>query len=153
MIELLIESRCIECDICVHVCPTNVFEARPGQAPVIARQDDCQTCFFCEVYCPTDALFVAPLSTPVEPQSPLRNEETVIARGLVGTYRRDVGWGKGQIPGAQRCQSFRLTAKHQSSGALFEPPPRKQVPKNFTPPAATGCTATIVRHTASQPDE
>ena len=153
MIELLIESRCIECDICVHVCPTNVFESRPGQAPVIARQDDCQTCYFCEVYCPTDALFVAPLSKPVEPQSPLRNEEAVIARGLVGTYRKDVGWGKGQIPGAQRCQSFRLTAKHQSSGALFEPPPRKQVPKNFVLPIAPGGSDAIARQVADPSDE
>jgi NAD-dependent dihydropyrimidine dehydrogenase PreA subunit len=131
MIELLIESRCINCDICVHVCPTNVFEPRPNQPPVIARQEDCQTCYFCEVYCPVDALFVAPPATPLEPDSPLRDEAALVARGLVGSYRKDVGWGKGRKPGAQRCQSFRLTAKFQSSGALFEPPPRKYVPKNF----------------------
>lgn len=134
MIEILIESRCTGCNICVHVCPTNVFEPQPDRAPVIARQADCQTCYFCEVYCPEDALFVAPLASPVEPDSPLRNEAAVIARGLVGSYRKDVGWRKGQVPGAQRCQSFRLTAKFQSSGALFEPPPKKHVPKNFTPP-------------------
>ena len=34
--------------------------AYPMRAPVIARQEDCQTCFLCEIYCPTDALYVAP---------------------------------------------------------------------------------------------
>ncbi|XXY31712.1 4Fe-4S binding protein [Sorangium sp. So ce233] len=45
MIELLSDARCIDCNLCVKVCPTNVFEARPGEAPFIARQDDCQTCW------------------------------------------------------------------------------------------------------------
>jgi NAD-dependent dihydropyrimidine dehydrogenase PreA subunit len=58
MIELVSESRCIQCDKCVKVCPTNVFDAVPESAPVIARQEDCQTCFLCEAYCPADALFV-----------------------------------------------------------------------------------------------
>ena len=59
MIELVSDSLCIACDKCVKVCPTNVFDAVPGEAPRIARQSDCQTCFLCEAYCPTDALFVA----------------------------------------------------------------------------------------------
>jgi NAD-dependent dihydropyrimidine dehydrogenase PreA subunit len=60
MIEIISEVRCIECDICVKVCPANVFDRVPEAAPVIARQNDCQTCFLCEIYCPTDALYVAP---------------------------------------------------------------------------------------------
>ncbi len=52
MIELVSEERCIQCDVCVDVCPTNVFDAVPGGPPVIARKADCQTCFMCEVYCP-----------------------------------------------------------------------------------------------------
>ena len=91
------------CDICVNVCPTNVFAAVPGAPPVIARQEDCQTCFMCELYCPEDALFVAPeaeLVTPVE-------EQVVHAKGLLGSYR-EVGWA---VPsGAVGDQSFRLTA-------------------------------------------
>jgi NAD-dependent dihydropyrimidine dehydrogenase PreA subunit len=55
MIELVSETRCIGCDICVNVCPTNVFDATPDGVPVIARKSDCQTCFMCELYCPTDA--------------------------------------------------------------------------------------------------
>jgi len=59
MIELLSEERCIGCNLCVSVCPTDVFDEVPGALPVIARVDDCQTCFMCEVYCPVDALYVA----------------------------------------------------------------------------------------------
>src|SRR5438045_7860486 len=60
MIEIVSARRCIECDICIRVCPANVLDARPEAAPMIARQNDCQTCFLCEIYCPTDALYVAP---------------------------------------------------------------------------------------------
>src|SRR5258708_18082107 len=60
MIEILSESRCTGCNICVSACPTNVFEAVEGGIPRIAKQDDCQTCFMCELYSPADALFVAP---------------------------------------------------------------------------------------------
>ena len=51
MIEVIDAERCTSCDICVNVCPTNVFDKTDG-IPVIARQSDCQTCFLCELYCP-----------------------------------------------------------------------------------------------------
>jgi NAD-dependent dihydropyrimidine dehydrogenase PreA subunit len=98
MIELVSDERCINCDICVRVCPTNVFDAVPGGHPVIARQEDCQTCFMCELYCPVDALFVAPEADRSAPQS----EGDLRARGLLGGYRAAVGWGAGQVPGAAR---------------------------------------------------
>ena len=62
MIELISESRCTGCNICVRVCPVNVFDAVPQAAPTIARKADCQTCFMCELYCPEDALYVAPIA-------------------------------------------------------------------------------------------
>ena len=104
MIELVSDSRCVGCDICVKVCPTNVFEAVSGQAPVIARQEDCQTCFMCELYCPTDALFVAPEADGNVQVS----EDELAQRGALGSYRAAIGWGPGRTPGAQRDQSFRL---------------------------------------------
>jgi NAD-dependent dihydropyrimidine dehydrogenase PreA subunit len=92
MIELVSQERCITCDQCVRVCPTNVFDAVPGRAPVIARQEDCQTCFMCEAYCPADALFVAPEShTRVSV-----DEATLVQRGVLGEYRRVLGWGPGR---------------------------------------------------------
>ena len=48
MIEVIHDERCIDCDRCVDVCPTNVFDADKDDHPVIARQSDCQTCFLCE---------------------------------------------------------------------------------------------------------
>ena len=62
MIEIVSAERCTACNICVRVCPTNVFDMVNDEPPRIARQDDCQTCFMCELYCPEDALFVAPIA-------------------------------------------------------------------------------------------
>lgn len=104
MIELVSDSRCVNCDICVKVCPTNVFEAVPDAPPVIARQEDCQTCFMCELYCPTDALFVAPEADHRASVSELSLEGS----GQLGAYRAAVGWGPGRKAGAQHDQSYRL---------------------------------------------
>jgi NAD-dependent dihydropyrimidine dehydrogenase PreA subunit len=107
MIELVSEARCIKCDICVKVCPTSVFDAVPDEAPVIARQEDCQTCFMCELYCPTDALFVAP---EADQRVDVR-EQALSEKGLLGSYRAAVGWGDGRSP----------TAKHDASYLLLRP--------------------------------
>jgi NAD-dependent dihydropyrimidine dehydrogenase PreA subunit len=106
MIELISDERCIDCDICVRVCPTNVFDAVPGGHPIIARKEDCQTCFMCELYCPVDALFVAPEADESVEQS----EGDLAERGLLGGYRTAVGWRTGLEPGAARDQSYRLLA-------------------------------------------
>ncbi|MBD2298726.1 MULTISPECIES: 4Fe-4S binding protein [Nostocales] len=104
MIELVSESRCIQCNLCVNVCPTNVFDIVPDAPPTIARQSDCQTCFMCELYCPVDALYVAPdteLQTSV-------NEAELAATGLLGSYRKNVGWGKQQTSTAKTDQTFQV---------------------------------------------
>lgn len=102
MIELVSKSRCIRCDICIRVCPTNVFERGQDRVPVIARQEDCQTCFMCEAWCPTDALFVAPQTEPVPADSPYRDEPELIRRDLLGSYRREIGWGTDREAGPPR---------------------------------------------------
>jgi NAD-dependent dihydropyrimidine dehydrogenase PreA subunit len=104
MIELVSEERCIQCDICVDVCPTNVFDAVPGGPPVIARKGDCQTCFMCEVYCPADAMYVSPNAQA----SVAVNEAELAAGGVLGSYRRAVGWGPKRTPGAARDATFRV---------------------------------------------
>lgn len=105
MIELLNSDRCIDCDKCVDVCPTNVFDRVAEGQPVIARQSDCQTCFMCEAHCPADALYVAPLDTPAPEGSRYRDEAALLAAGEFGAYRRWVGWGKGREPGSLRDQN------------------------------------------------
>ena len=108
MIELVSDERCTTCDICVRVCPVNVFDARPGRPPVIARQQDCQTCYMCELYCPSDALFVAP-----EPDEAVAVTETALAaRGLLGSYRRAIGWSSDTRARRGTDQSFHLTQPH-----------------------------------------
>lgn len=103
MIEIISESRCVECDICVKVCPANVFDHTDG-IPVIARQDDCQTCFLCEIYCPTDALYVAERADGRTAIS----EDEVERRGLFGSYSRALGWKRGKPGGSDRDPTHRI---------------------------------------------
>src|ERR1700727_2552108 len=88
MIEFVSETRCIQCNKCVQICPMNVFSAVKSAPPIIARQDDCQTCFMCELYCPVDALYVSPFKDAREHV----DEADLVARGLLGSYRRALGW-------------------------------------------------------------
>ncbi|WP_127492742.1 4Fe-4S dicluster domain-containing protein [Paenibacillus glycanilyticus] len=92
MIELVSEERCISCNICVKVCPTNVFDKGEDGIPVIARQSDCQTCFICEVYCPADALYVSPYAE----QTVEVNEQELAEQGVLGSWRAIIGWGPGR---------------------------------------------------------
>lgn len=110
MIEIVSASACIACDLCIKVCPTDVFDRGDDGVPVIARQSDCQTCFMCEAYCPTDALYVSPVSTPVGAESPHRSEAAVSGAGLLGGYREMVGWGRGRSPGSRLDQNPALTS-------------------------------------------
>ena len=89
MIQVIDPETCTSCNICVTVCPTNVFD-KTGGIPVIARQDDCQTCYLCELYCPEDALFVAPFADDLQTIDLV----ALKASGVMGSYRRAVGWTK-----------------------------------------------------------
>ena len=103
MIEIISKDRCVECDICVKVCPANVFDATDA-LPVIARQDDCQTCYLCEIYCPTDALYVAERADGPTGIS----EAEVEGRGLFGIYTRALGWRRGKPGGSDRDPTHHL---------------------------------------------
>jgi NAD-dependent dihydropyrimidine dehydrogenase PreA subunit len=87
MIEVIDAEHCTSCDICVNVCPTNVFDKTDG-IPVIARQNDCQTCFLCELYCPEDALYVSPFADETQPLDVIALQRA----GVMGSYRQAVGW-------------------------------------------------------------
>jgi NAD-dependent dihydropyrimidine dehydrogenase PreA subunit len=98
VIELIDPQRCTQCNICIRVCPTDVFDRVPDAPPRIARQDSCQTCFMCEVHCPVDAMYVAPLREPVPAGSVHLDLATLESRGYLGSYRHRLGWGEGQEP-------------------------------------------------------
>jgi NAD-dependent dihydropyrimidine dehydrogenase PreA subunit len=101
MIELVDRDRCIACGRCVEVCPTRVFDLDDEGIPVLARRDNCQTCFQCEAYCPPDALFVAPFVEPEPAASVYRDVTKLDESGLLGGYRRELGWGPGRKLGAK----------------------------------------------------
>jgi NAD-dependent dihydropyrimidine dehydrogenase PreA subunit len=103
MIEFISSSKCVSCGLCVSVCPTGVFDQEKRKVPVIARKDDCQTCFMCEVYCPVDALYVSPNVDEVTV-----NEVDLVQSGVLGSYRREIGWGKGQSPSAAADASYKM---------------------------------------------
>ncbi|NTZ18643.1 ferredoxin family protein [Paenibacillus sp. JMULE4] len=92
MIEWVSADRCVQCGICVKVCPTHVFDLGPDDTPVIARQEDCQTCYICEAYCPADALYVAPYAD----EKVTVEEQELIASGILGSWRKTIGWGPGR---------------------------------------------------------
>jgi NAD-dependent dihydropyrimidine dehydrogenase PreA subunit len=117
MIELVSESRCIRCDICIRVCPTDVFERGSDGLPEISRQQDCQTCFMCEAWCPEDALFVAPETQPAPAGSACHDEQYLVSSGLLGSYRRELGWGKGRSSTAATDATFSVLR------SLHGPPP------------------------------
>jgi NAD-dependent dihydropyrimidine dehydrogenase PreA subunit len=98
MIELVHAGRCIECDICVRICPRDVFDAVADDVPVIARKGDCQTCFLCEIYCPVDALYVSPRVTQDEAVDPVALEQD----GTLGSYARALGWKRGRAAGTDQ---------------------------------------------------
>lgn len=104
MIEVISDTRCIRCDICVRVCPANVFERGADGLPVIARQDDCQTCFLCEIYCPTDALYVAERASGPTGIS----ESAVETAGLFGSYARSLGWSRGRSGGTENDPTMHI---------------------------------------------
>jgi NAD-dependent dihydropyrimidine dehydrogenase PreA subunit len=104
MIELISAARCTACNLCVKVCPANVFDKVPGGNPIIARQTDCQTCFLCEIYCPTDALFVAPNAD----SGSAVDEYELEMSGAFGSYARALGWSKGRPGGSADDPTFRL---------------------------------------------
>jgi NAD-dependent dihydropyrimidine dehydrogenase PreA subunit len=97
VIELVSAQRCIGCDKCIAVCPTNVFDRGSDGVPIISRHGDCQTCFQCEANCPADALYVSPLTTP----QPVPDEQVLAGSGVLGSYRARIGWGRGRTPGSR----------------------------------------------------
>ena len=130
MIEILDVDRCTECDICVRICPTNVFDAVEGGVPVIARHSDCQTCFQCEAYCPADAIFVAPSRIPLRPGSPLADGDALRAAGQLGLYRERVGWRTTPADAPAEAVGAAVDASTPLTGPSSSTPPTAALPSS-----------------------
>jgi NAD-dependent dihydropyrimidine dehydrogenase PreA subunit len=50
-------EKCIGCEMCVYVCPHNVFIMQ-GRLAQLAHSEACMECGACQINCPTDALVV-----------------------------------------------------------------------------------------------
>ena len=50
-------ALCIGCELCVDVCPHEVFSMNHRKAELI-HPDDCMECGACQLNCPTNAILV-----------------------------------------------------------------------------------------------
>ena len=50
------KSRCVECGICVNVCPVDNIKGGSGFKPEWLHNDLCTTCFACYHHCPQHAI-------------------------------------------------------------------------------------------------
>lgn len=49
---------CKRCEICVRICPTNVFALRSDGYPEVVHEDKCIDCKLCETHCPDFAVWI-----------------------------------------------------------------------------------------------
>jgi len=57
-VQSLDQELCNGCEICLGVCPEDVFRMAENKKAYIKYPDDCVACFVCEFACPTNCIFV-----------------------------------------------------------------------------------------------
>jgi NAD-dependent dihydropyrimidine dehydrogenase PreA subunit len=55
---ILDEKKCINCKICVSICPMGVYEDI-GDKVLVANEEECIACMGCVPACPVEAILVA----------------------------------------------------------------------------------------------
>ncbi len=53
------EQRCVGCEMCINVCPHEVFCMKENRAAIVDR-DGCMECGACATNCPVEAISVTP---------------------------------------------------------------------------------------------
>ncbi len=82
LVHSINDDRCVGCDACVDVCPTDVLELVSNKSRVI-RFDDCIGCEQCAMACPTAALVMHPQgSEPPPVRAPALDDFYQAAPGL-----------------------------------------------------------------------
>lgn len=59
VIEIIDYDKCTSCEVCLKICPTDVFR-KVGRLVYIAYPEDCINCRLCEEECPVDCMYVSP---------------------------------------------------------------------------------------------
>jgi thioredoxin reductase (NADPH) len=81
LVHAINDDRCVGCDACVAVCPTNVLDLVNNKSRVL-RFQDCIQCEQCMWVCPTDALVMYPeggTPPPIEMPEISEHFETAVA--------------------------------------------------------------------------
>ncbi|MGZ3406577.1 MAG: 4Fe-4S binding protein, partial [Polyangia bacterium] len=66
LVHSINDDRCVGCDACIDVCPTDVLELVANKSRVV-RFDDCIGCEQCALACPTAALVMHPRGSEPPP--------------------------------------------------------------------------------------
>jgi glutamate synthase domain-containing protein 2/Pyruvate/2-oxoacid:ferredoxin oxidoreductase delta subunit len=59
-----VNRNCIDCGLCIEVCPASVFRVDPGRHHMAAPREHClgPSCSLCVTECPVDAITISPSS-------------------------------------------------------------------------------------------
>jgi NAD-dependent dihydropyrimidine dehydrogenase PreA subunit len=60
VIEVLDQSTCTECGVCLLVCPMDVIARDRRGGYVVRHVEDCMSCFACEMECRPGSIRVGP---------------------------------------------------------------------------------------------
>jgi 2-oxoglutarate ferredoxin oxidoreductase subunit delta len=52
------KKRCTSCNICIDICPVEVFSRDKDNKVVVSKPDECIGCRACEAQCPKSAIII-----------------------------------------------------------------------------------------------